>query len=631
MCGIAGIFDTQGRRPIDAPTLNRMTDSMVHRGPDGRGVHLEPGLGLGHRRLSIIDLAGGAQPMHDQQMGTVVAYNGEVYNFRALRAQLQGKGHAFHTDSDTEVLLKAWVEWGPDCVEHFDGMFAFALWDVRKQTLFLARDRLGKKPLYYAQLANELLLFGSELKALAEWPRLDRTQDRQAVASFFAYGYVPDPMSIYKTVRKLPPGHSMLCERGKAPVMRQWWDATINVSDSTPHADQILTDMDAAVKARLVSDVPLGAFLSGGVDSSAIVASMALQSDQPVKTCAIGFDSTEHDETEYAQILAEKYGTDHRQQQVDANAFHLIDELTDIYDEPYGDYSALPTLQLSETMRQSVTVALSGDGGDEVFAGYRRYIWHMREQALRDKMPERLRTSLFDFLGKAYPRLDGAPSFLRARHTFQELGKSDVDAYFMSLSYMDDEERTALFSGDMTQSLRRFEPADILREHWTNAPTEDPLARAQYADLKTWLAGDILVKVDRASMARSLEVRSPLLDHNFVCNELSMAANAKLAGGEKKAIFKKALEGRVPHDLLYRPKQGFSPPLAQWCRGPLVDRLQAAITSPALAECGMLNMDHCQQLLDDHRAGRRDNSRTLWLVLMFYQFLRKEEKIGSTA
>jgi asparagine synthase (glutamine-hydrolysing) len=627
MCGLVGIFDTEGRRPVDAASLARMNATLTHRGPDAAGQHIEPGLGLGHRRLSIVDIASGHQPMTNQQTGCVVTYNGEIYNFRALREELTAKGHHFHTQCDTEVILYAWEEWGKECVSHFNGMFAFALWDPSQETLFIARDALGKKPLYYTHQPDGLLLFASELKGITAWPSLKRDINPQAVSAFFAYGYIPDPLSIYRSISKLPPGHRLICKRGQPLCLEAWWDIDLNLEPSA--ADDLLPHLDQAVSSRMLADVPLGAFLSGGVDSSAIVASMAATSETPVKTIAIGFDSLDHDETDYANTVAQLYGTDHKEQMVSAEDFGLIDQIAATYDEPFGDVSALPTLQLCQSTRQEVTVALSGDGGDEVFAGYRRYLWHMREEAVRRWLPTGVRKALFGLLGRLYPRLDSAPSFLRAKHTFQELALDDVDAYFLSVAITDDEERKTLLGDDVQAALGDYDPADILRAHWAAAKTDDPLKKAQYADLKTWLPGDILVKVDRASMAHSLEVRAPFLDRDFVTWGINLSTEEKLAGGEKKAVLKKALKGRVPDDVLYRPKQGFVPPLADWCRGPMVERLRHAIDDPLLSASGFVNVQTARQLLNDHIANKRDNSRVLWLILMFHGFLKHDAGIGS--
>ena len=619
MCGITGIFDTTDERPVDRDLLARMTAALAARGPDGDGLHTQPGIGFGHRRLSIIDIDGGAQPMTAPETGVTVTYNGEIYNFQALRADLEAKGHAFRTQSDTEVILHGWAEWGLDCVTRFNGFFAFALWDPRDKILFLARDRLGKKPLYYAEVDGGLL-FGSELKALMQCPDLPRDIDPQAVEDFFAYGYVPDPKSIYRAVRKLPAGHTLTCKRGGDIQIRQYWDVDLT-QDSAP--DGLLDRLGETTAARLIADVPLGAFLSGGVDSSAVVAQMASAMEEPVKTFSIGFDHKDYDETPYARAIAEQYGTDHTERVADPNSVDLVAQLAEIYDEPFGDASAMPTYQVCALAREQVTVALSGDGGDEVFAGYRRYLWHLREARLRQKLPRPLRRAVFGTLGTIYPKADWAPRPLRAKTTFQELGLDDVDVFFLSVSVLDDPTRKALFSRDLRAALGGYHGSNVLKGHWTNA-TDDPLKQVQYADIKTWLPGDILVKVDRASMANSLEVRSPFLDHRFVEWGVNLPTDVKIAGGEKKAVLKKALEPTLPYDVLYRPKQGFSVPIDSWFRGPLRSHIREVLTSGVLADSGFFEARTITRLLNQHQSGRRDHARALWLLLMFQRFLERD-------
>ncbi len=618
------MFDGTAERPMDRGLLRRMTDAVAHRGPDGSGLFTGPGVALGHRRLSIIDLEGGAQPMTDPETGTVVVFNGEIYNFPALMETLSGYGHRFRTHCDTEVILHGWKQWGADCLAHFDGMFAFALWDPREQTLFLARDRLGKKPLYYAILPDGLCLFGSELKALTRHPDLPRDIDPQAVADFFAYGYVPDPKSIYRAARKLAPGHFLRWRRGGEPQLRQWWDLSLEPTEGD--AADVAAQLDIATRRRLIADVPLGAFLSGGVDSSAIVAQMAHGMDAPVKTFSIGFGDKSYDETAYARAVASRYGTDHTERQVDPDSFDLVDRLAALYDEPFGDSSAIPTFQVCALARETVTVALSGDGGDEVFGGYRRYLWHQREAKARKLLSPGFRKLLFGTLGRIYPKADWAPRRLRARTTFQELALDDIEAYFLSVSATTERQRSNLLSLDVRGPLHRagYHPIEVLREHWRKADGADPLKQAQYADIKTWLPGDILVKVDRASMANGLEVRAPFLDHRLLEWGVNLPADQKIAGGEKKAILKQAMEPFVPANLLYRPKQGFSVPIGPWFRGPLRDKVRDELTGSLLGECGLIDRQSVEMLLNQHQGGYRDQSRVLWLLLMFQGFLRHD-------
>ena len=625
MCGIAGIFDAEGRRPIDRAMLVRMNDTIRHRGPDGDGYYIGPGIGLGHRRLSIIDPTGGDQPMFNEDRTVAVVFNGMIYNFQALTRELIQRGHRFATRCDTEVIVHAWEEWGADCVKRLRGMFAFALWDENKETLFLARDRLGKKPLYYSRLTDGTVLFGSELKALTADPRFDRQIDVTAMEDYFAYGYVPDPKTIYRAARKLPPAHSLTLRRGQAAEPVPYWDVRFDASGPVSEDEacsELIARLRAAVDMRLISDVPLGAFLSGGVDSSGIVALMAGLVDKPINTFSIAFGHRDFDESDYARVVAERYATDHHVRQVDPDAFDLVDRLAGIYDEPFGDSSAIPTFRVSALARERVTVALSGDGGDEIFAGYRRYLWHHREEQLRRMLPAGLRRPVFGLLGQVYPKLDRAPRFLRAKHTFQELAADAVEGYFMSVSVLGDGLRRSLYSPALKRELDGYHAIEVLRQHMQAADTDDPLMAAQYADLKTWLAGGILTKVDRASMANSLEVRVPLLDHELVEWSATLPAELKLKGQTGKHLLKRAFEPYVPEDLLYRPKQGFSVPLAAWFRGPLKDRVRQAVTGPTLAETGYFDPTALTRLVDQHQSGARDHSAPLWSLLMFESFLR---------
>lgn len=624
MCGLVGIFDTTGERPTDEGLLRRMNDSLTHRGPDGDGIFTAPGIGLGHRRLSIIDLEGGVQPMFDESGRVALVFNGEIYNFQTLREELIAKGHHFRTNSDSEVIIEGWKAWGTACVDHFEGMFAFALWDANARQLFLARDRLGKKPLYYATLANGLLLFGSELKALMAHPELPRDIDPKAVEDFFALAYVPDPRSIFRGVHKLAPGHRLSWTRGGQAKLEEYWDVPFDIdTPSAPieAAEALRERFHGAVADRLISDVPLGAFLSGGVDSSGVVAHMAGLIDHRVDTFCMGFGETAFDESDYARQIAERYTTNHHAEQVDPDAFDLVDRLAEIYDEPFGDSSAIPTYRVCALARKHVTVALSGDGGDEAFAGYRRYLWHLREAKLRRLLPDVIRKPLFGLLAAIYPKADWAPQFLRAKTTFKELALDDLDGFFLSVSATDDTQRGKLFSERLKSDLQGYHARDALAVHWNRADTDDPLAQAQYTDIKTWLPGDILVKVDRASMANSLEVRAPLLDPDLVSWGVNLASNLKIDGGEKKAVLKRALESDVPADLLYRPKQGFSVPISAWFRGPLRDKVRGALSGGVLADCGLFDMAEVSRLVDQHQSGMRDHSRVLWLLLMFQAFL----------
>ncbi|MBF0324551.1 MAG: amidotransferase 1, exosortase A system-associated [Alphaproteobacteria bacterium] len=625
MCGLAGLFDSRGCREIDGATLRRMTDSLAHRGPDGRGEHVGPGIGLGHRRLAIIDVGGGHQPLYNEDGRVVVVFNGEIYNFHDLAVELQSLGHVFRTHSDTEVIVHAWEQWGEDSVRRFRGMFAFALWDEGRQTLVLARDHLGKKPLYYGALADGMLVFGSELKALLACPALPRDLDPLAVEDYFAFGYIPDPRSIYRAVRKLPAAHLLVWRRGEAsPRIQPFWDLGFHrpvVTDMDQARAELIERLTEATRLRLVSEVPLGAFLSGGVDSSAVVAVMAGLTAEPVKTFSIAFDDARFDESAYALRMARRYATDHHSRTVGTDDFSLLDRLAEIYDEPFGDSSAMPTYRVCALARQRVTVALSGDGGDELFAGYRRYALHARTEVARRLIPAAIRRPLFGFLGRTYPKADWAPRRFRARTTFQELALETCDGYFQAVSAIDDAGRARLFSPAFRRDLQGYGAVEVLRGHMRRADTDDAVLQVQYLDMKTWLPGGILVKVDRASMAHSLEVRAPLLDCRLAEWSAGLAPDLKLKGGEGKAVLKRAVEPLVDSDLLYRPKQGFSMPLARWFRGALLPRLQAMATGRTLEDSGIFDMDEVRRLVGQHASGRHDHSAALWLLLMFEAFL----------
>ena len=466
MCGITGIYHSREPVPIDQALLKRMTDRLSHRGPDGDGFHVGPGIGLGHRRLAIIDLVTGDCPVYSADRGQCIVFNGEIYNFKEIRAELQARGHRFQTQGDTEVILQAWLEWGPDAVRRLRGMFAFAIWDERRQTLFLARDRVGKKPLYYSLLADGRLIFASELKALLAVPALARRLDPRAIEDYMAYGYVPEGRAIYRGVAKLAPGHYLELPRGAqsvAPV--RYWRLALHDGgprDEAAAATDLADRLRQATDIRRVSDVPLGAFLSGGVDSSGVVAMMAQCSAEPVKTFSIAFKQKEYDESGYAAAHARRYGTDHLCRTVDADAFDLVDRLATIYDEPFGDSSAIPTFRVSAVARERVTVALSGDGGDEFFAGYRRYLWHLNEERVRRALPAGVRRALFGLLGRAYPRLDWAPRSLRAKTTFQELALDPTSAYFLSVSRVGDAMRDRIYSADFKRELAGYHALETI-------------------------------------------------------------------------------------------------------------------------------------------------------------------------
>ena len=629
MCGICGIVDLVGRRLIDEQRIVRMSSMLRHRGPDGDGMLMLPGLALGHRRLAIIDVEGGRQPLFNETGSIACVYNGEIYNFLDLSDELARRGHRFATRCDTEVVVHAWEEWGDACVERFDGMFAFALWDDEAQTLFLARDRIGEKPLYYTLTADGLIVFASELDpvlaALPETPALEL----EAVEEFFAFGYIPDPRTIRRGIFKLPPAHTLRLRRGEpSESPRRYWELSFaaKVGEVAPEraAAELASRLSRSVSSRMISDMPLGAFLSGGLDSSVVVALMAQASPLPVRTCSIAFDDQDADESPYARLVADRYSTDHVSSLVEPDACALVDRLAEIYDEPFADPSAIPTYLLSELARRHVTVALSGDGGDEVFAGYPRYAAYAREERAKRLAPAILRRRLFGPTAALMPKLDWAPRPMRVKPTLEALAEDAVGGYFRAVTALPTPLRRAVYSGDFKAALRGYDASEVLRAHAARAETPEPVALAQYLDLKTVLPGGMLVKVDRASMAHSLEVRAPFLDHSVIEWAARVPLNLKLCAGEGKRVLKLAMRRHLPPEIIHRPKRGFSPPLARWLRRELAPRLFEVIRSRALIQSGFFDMPRLARLVEAHVAGRADHATALWAILTFDAFLRHE-------
>jgi asparagine synthase (glutamine-hydrolysing) len=634
MCGLAGIFDPNAR-PVDAALLRRMTTALAHRGPDGDGFYVQPGvdpgIGLGHRRLAIIDVAGGHQPMFNEDGSVVIVFNGEIYNFAELRPRLEALGHVFASHhSDTETIIHAWESFGPDCLQYLNGMFAFALWDRNRRCLFLARDRIGKKPLYYALDAAGHFYFGSEMAALACVPGLPRRIDPAAVEDFFAFGYVPEPQTIYQGIHRLPAAHFLLLSRGEAlPAPRRYWDMPTRAVAAPAEAEQALIDqLRHCTAKRLVADVPLGAFLSGGVDSSAVVAMAAGLRETPLDTFTIGFEGAE-DETPYAAAVAARYGT--RQHNARASAVDVIDAARRqgrIFGEPFGDASAVPTFSVCALARRHATVALSGDGGDELFAGYRRYRWHRLVEGARALLPAGVRRHAIGTLARVYPKLDRAPRWLRARHTLTELSLDSALGYARTVTRMQRERRRALFAPSLARTLDGHDPTDRIAALMRQAATDDALLAAQYVDLHTWLPGDILTKVDRASMANSLEVRAPFLDHEFFSWGVALPARLKLRGTEGKYLLKRALEPYLPRAVLYRPKQGFATSPSPQFRAQ-AGRLRARLLGEPMA--GWFARPALGKLIDEHEAGAFDHGGALWLLLVFEGFLAAEAGVALPA
>ncbi|MGH9766704.1 MAG: asparagine synthase (glutamine-hydrolyzing), partial [Blastocatellia bacterium] len=617
VCGIAGIYNYAAEEPVDAATLRRMTDVLTHRGPDDEGFYVEGPVGLGHRRLSIIDIAGGRQPIFNEDRTVAIVFNGEIYNYLELRRIVEARGHTLKTKSDTEPIVHLYEDFGESCVTMLRGMFAIALWDARDRKLLLARDRVGKKPLYYADCGGSFT-FGSELKAVIENASVPRVIDDQAVADYFSFQYIPAPKTIFRHVRKLRAGHYLVVTP-RSINDREYWDIDFSHTERRSEAEWralLLETFQESVGLRLVGEAPLGAFLSSGVDSSAVAAMMRRVADGPVVTASVGFKGEKHSETPAARGFAEWIGATHHERIVEADVAGVIEKLAWHYDEPFADSSAIPAYYVSHAARQFVTVALSGDGGDENFLGYRRYVFDAFENRVRDYAPTALRKPLFGALATVYPKADWAPRFLRAKATLKNLSLDPAAAYYNSVYGAMANERDRLLGSEARAELKGYDPFEVFLEHYNRPRNAGPMARAQYVDIKTYLTDDILTKVDRASMAVSLEARCPLLDHRLMELAARIPSSLKLRGREGKYIFKRALSTLLPPDVLSRPKQGFVAPVAVWLRKDLREFAGEALFDEA-ANDGWLDRAAVTRLWKDHQSGRRDYSRPLWAALMF--------------
>lgn len=633
MCGICGIVNNDGR-PVDRSAIEEMCRRIAHRGPDGQGIHVSGHVGLGHRRLSVIDLATGDQPMSDENDMACLVFNGEIYNFKEIRHELVQKGHRFFSQSDTEVLLKSYLEWGEDAVLRFRGMFAFALWDRRRQKLVLARDRVGKKPLYY-HVKGDTLAFASEMKALLSLPGMSRQMDLKGLDAYLSFGYVPSPRTIFKQIKKLEPAQIAVFSKSGITI-RSYWDLDMSPRKTGASPKRLVEDLralfDEAVSLRLVSDVPLGAFLSGGVDSSAVVAAMTLMSrGEPVKTSAVGFEDRNFSELEYAEQVARHCQTDHTQTIVTPSALEILDRIVWHFDEPFADSSAIPTWYVSKMTRQKVTVALSGDGGDENFAGYtQRYTMNRFEQRIRHRLPAWFQDPVLSGLAALYPQVHRLPRPLRLKGFLTNLSLGPAQAYFRDMSfYFKPEEKERLYTGEMKRFLAGSSPFDVIKPHLAANAEVDTVARAQYLDIKTYMPEDILVKVDRMSMAHSLEVRSPILDHRLMEFAAAIPSDCKLNGRESKYIFKKMNAGRLPADILHRPKQGFCVPLARWLRQDLSPLVEATLFQEKNDLGRLINMDWVGKLWQAHKQGISDHSHKIWGLLMLFLWFRQFGQEGS--
>ncbi len=611
MCGIAGIVSTEVDE-IDPELIHRMCETIVHRGPDEEGLFVKNGVAFGMRRLSVIDIDGGHQPVFNEDQTVWVVFNGEIYNFRELRKELKSRGHCFRTHSDTEVIVHLYEELGADCVQRLRGMFALAVFDDRRRSLLLARDRLGKKPLHYARLSSSLI-FGSEIKAiLAAAPELSET-DSSALLQYFYLGYILDPLTAFTGIQKLPPGHLLEFEKGEIQL-RQYWDLPEYGSYSPRSEEECIEELKGrlaeAVRMRMIADVPLGALLSGGTDSSIIVALMAEASSRPVKTFTIGFRQADFNEAPYARLVAQRFGTEHHELILEPDVRETIESLSRSLEEPFGDSSILPTYYVSCLARKHVTVVLSGDGGDEAFAGYDRY---------RIQLHDRSRFPIPQWLGQCYRNqlYHRLPDYIPGRNLAYSVSLPWQERYIEDVSLSRSQREFGLLAEDFVLSTD-VDPLNILRDYVLRAPGGDPLERALYLDTKTYLPGDILTKVDRMSMAASLETRVPMLDHVFIEWVTSLHSTWKMRNGSQKYILRRLAERLgIPVAVLHRPKRGFAVPLQHWLRNELKDLVLTLLLDSRARQRGYFNPDGVQRLLTDFFNGRSTDCLEIWRLMMF--------------
>lgn len=631
MCGIAGF--SQFHTPIgDQSTLQAMGEAIYHRGPDAGREYLEEHVGLSHRRLAIIDLsAAGVQPMHSHDEEYVIAFNGEIYNYLEHREALAAEGYPFKTHTDTEVILALYAKEGVECLQKLNGMFAFALWDKKAQSLFIARDRIGKKPLYYYQENNDIA-FASELKSLLTLKHIPKKIRVDAVYDFFAYQYIPDPKTIYQDVHKLEPGHYLTID-SQGITKKQYWDISFATTTEASEAD-LKAELQARAKActeqRMVSDVPLGAFLSGGVDSSGVVALMAKiaqeKGEKPITTCSIGFDEEKFDETKFAAMVAEQYKTDHHKLIVQENVEDNLEHIVSFFDEPFADPSLVPTFFVSQLAREKVTVAIAGDGGDEVFAGYEKYAVDHLENKLRDKVPAWVRKNILPSLSKVAASVNHN-LFQRASSLLHSLSVDPAMGFYISNSFIKDTTWQSLINDETKTALKDYHPSTQTTDYYKKCDGKDHLSRILYTDMKTYLPGGILVKVDRMSMANSLEVRAPILDYTIMEFAASLPSQLKFnvseGKTEKKYLLKEAFKDYLSDDILYRKKMGFSVPLASWLRNELKSITEERLLNRTEGLCQFFKKEQIAKLWSEHKTLKKDNATVLWSMLMFQMWWDK--------
>ena len=620
MCGIAGRFNYSAADPIDPQVLASMTDVIAHRGPDAAGYYRAPGIGLGHRRLSIIDLATGDQPLANEDGTIQTVFNGEIYNFAEVRAELVAKGHRFRTSSDTEIIVHGYEEWGDRCVDRFRGMFALAVWDEPRRRLLLVRDRLGVKPLYYAEIPGRGVVFGSEIKSLLEDPAVPRDWRPEAIDAYLTLLYIPAPDTVYRGIRKLPAGHILVAEKGRTRVS-QYWDLEFTGEGDAAREDEYLDELDRllreAVGLRLISDVPLGAFLSGGIDSSAVVAYMKEASGTPPVTIAVGFDDRAFDEIEHAETVAKHLGCDFHPLVANPEVEDLLPKLAWHFDEPFADSSAVPTYYVSKAARQLVTVALSGDGGDELWAGYARHRVQRWEQRARASLGPAARAA--GLLAHALPlSLKGARSL-----RYLAIGPDSAYALKHAYGHFEPNAKRRLYSADFAETVRHADPFAVFREAYQRCPSANPVDKALYVDARTYMIDDVLTKVDRMSMAVSLEAREPLLDHKLLEFAARVPVSLKLKNGRTKYLLRRILDRRVPRSITDRTKRGFAAPIGRWLRGPLASMTAELLLDGRLRDRGIFDQQEVSRIWQEHRAGRAEHPHRLWQLVMLELWFRQ--------